>query len=432
MRLTFPVRILFQGFLVLSLSLVITELYFRWMPTKDASQDFLRSNMAKAHDNFVEARIDKHWANKEKIGNTLFFPPHIVYLNEDIANPKRLREIAKHTKFPPSQSWTTANFLRSEADASSSSFAVSTNALGFRGSDHPLEKSKSVFRILVFGTYPAFGHGVSNEFTYAHKLENYLQEKQKRKIEVWNLGRQGTTAISGLALLETEALNYKPDLILWDFGWVDLFAKSEHDESGTSTHRLFSPIRDFYSFACGHSVALISKSQVCKRLNRNILNIITERQLQGWKNVYAQMIQIAKQHHIPVVLVRHNPVQVPLKEYEKFKDENQNIYVLDTSAFVDDTQVTDKMIQEFWATSPTWVDEIGVSQQDVGREADTILRGDAIFYNKNGYDLIAKGISEFIEKTIFPVLLSTNHQASDAPNLRDVPDHKNEPHSILE
>lgn len=397
-------RFLFQVVFVVVTALCITEMYLRWMPTKSASEDFFRSDMAKAHALVVDQRITDHWNAKNKAAEKYFFPPHVVFLNEDIEDTDRLKTIAAAAKFPPSKTTKTANFLRSDKDAEISAFTVTTNALGFRDKPRTIEKGADTFRILLLGTYPAFGHGVSDNETYASRLEYHLRASHPhKKFEVWNMARQGTTAISGLALLETEAFQYQPDLILWDFGWVDMFTKTEYADypSRTKKRKILQPVQRVFYAVCGDIDSIMRSLLLCGHFNRRLSSLVKAKQLESWRRVYARAIQLAQSHSVPMLLIRHNPVHVQWDEYKRLEDTAKSIYVVDTTEFVKAVPDLEKLKNDFWSRTPTWVDEIGGTRESVKNKTETLVRGDAIFYNANGYDLLARGLHKKISE-LFP------------------------------
>ena len=184
--------------------------------------------------NHVHPRITKIWNDGYDKKKIFWGPPYHVFLNRGEDDKERMKTIHKHSVLP-SGSWYTPNFLRSPNETETSSYQVTVNSLGFRSKEYSKEKPKDTIRIVALGSYPTFGSGVNDNETYSSYLENDLAQLTGKKVEVWNGGQQGVTAITGLARLKKEILDYQPDLLIWDFGWVDLyfgedFVKDQKDQ----------------------------------------------------------------------------------------------------------------------------------------------------------------------------------------------------------
>lgn len=86
---------------------------------------------------------------------------------------------------------------------------TTVNAHGQRGTAHPRERTGRP-RLVVLGDSIAFGHGVSDEATFAARLE-------ARGYEVVNLAVDGYGTDQSLLRLEREGLGYRPDAVLLHF-----------------------------------------------------------------------------------------------------------------------------------------------------------------------------------------------------------------------
>jgi lysophospholipase L1-like esterase len=92
-------------------------------------------------------------------------------------------------------------------------FQASTNRLGFRGPDFPVQKREDVYRIAVLGNSFAYGWGLNFDDTWPRRVERLLNEKGI-KVEVANLATPGTNPriISEIANRAIPLL--KPDLVV--------------------------------------------------------------------------------------------------------------------------------------------------------------------------------------------------------------------------
>lgn len=92
---------------------------------------------------------------------------------------------------------------------------LSINPLGFRGSNQAtIEKPKLTYRIALLGASIDMGTGVSNEQTYAYRLEQHLNNAFSQRIEVQNHAVGGYKALQIEESFWANVDKFKPDLIL--------------------------------------------------------------------------------------------------------------------------------------------------------------------------------------------------------------------------
>jgi lysophospholipase L1-like esterase len=98
-----------------------------------------------------------------------------------------------------------------------------TNSAGFRGRERTLEKPPDVFRIAVFGDSIAMGSGVTEEESYAFRLEGALAAARPgARFEVLNFGLGGLNARYAVDRLVRLALRYDPDLLVYGYTLNDV------------------------------------------------------------------------------------------------------------------------------------------------------------------------------------------------------------------
>lgn len=90
------------------------------------------------------------------------------------------------------------------------------NALGFRGSLPPIERSDPAeLRVFVFGDSLTLGTGVLDDETLPAALERSLRARlQGRPVVVANFGMLHTVLVSNLAVYERFARVYRPDVVV--------------------------------------------------------------------------------------------------------------------------------------------------------------------------------------------------------------------------
>ncbi|MFT5585247.1 MAG: lysophospholipase L1-like esterase [Cognaticolwellia sp.] len=86
-----------------------------------------------------------------------------------------------------------------------------SNAAGFLGSERPMEKDPDTFRVVVLGD------SISGDGRTARWLEEMLIAKLNRPVEVLNFGVFGYNPTNELAVWQTQAKHYKPDVVIHQF-----------------------------------------------------------------------------------------------------------------------------------------------------------------------------------------------------------------------
>ncbi len=104
---------------------------------------------------------------------------------------------------------------RPNVDVPFGNFRVKTNKLGFRGPEVEIAKPKDTYRILMLGDSVVFGWGVNDAVTFSRRLERSLNEHDDpRTFEVINTGHLLYDTQQQLALLRSEGVALKPDLVI--------------------------------------------------------------------------------------------------------------------------------------------------------------------------------------------------------------------------
>ncbi len=100
---------------------------------------------------------------------------------------------------------------------------VSTNSLGLREDEIPLQKPQGERRVLSLGDSFTFALGVRFEDLYVQKLERMLRARWPgESIQVINAGVAGYNSRQELLYLLAQGLEFEPDLITVGFYWNDL------------------------------------------------------------------------------------------------------------------------------------------------------------------------------------------------------------------
>ena len=90
-----------------------------------------------------------------------------------------------------------------------------TNHAGFRaGREYAVAKRSGTLRILGLGDSLMFGQGVSDEETYANKIEQQLPQILHRSVEFMNLAVPGYNTAIEAGVLQHRGMRYHPDVIV--------------------------------------------------------------------------------------------------------------------------------------------------------------------------------------------------------------------------
>ena len=106
-----------------------------------------------------------------------------------------------------------ANMKSADHKAAFMDYKESSNRLGMRDVDHPLEKGQQ-FRILVLGDSVTSGHYIDSfEDTFPWLLQEKLRSRGK-SVEVLNFGVNGYNTQQEIELLKDRGLAFSPDLVI--------------------------------------------------------------------------------------------------------------------------------------------------------------------------------------------------------------------------
>lgn len=375
--------------------LVCVEMYLRLPifgrnPIWIASEEYIQ---------FLHERINPQWANigGDNVAHPLE-PPLKVFANEGAGDSARLIEIAKKNRTRTHEKLTSYDFLNDPKFSKETQYTACFNNFGFRNCENTeLTKGKNTKRIITYGSYQAFGHGVDEEDTYSNQLQNILNKSsQTIKYEVLNSGKHAGTAIVGLSLIQQDIEKFKPDLVILDYGFCDAAIAGD----------------DYFPF-----VLLFKESQFAKLMTRG-LNFLISNTRTGflfWSRVsnfqgdkrkmelqkaLILTIETAMKANIPVILVREMPVRLPPDFFENI----QRMFPTKMVAFVDGEQAFGKVYSQFKLTAMPhwhWWNEIPEDQRKLLSKAKYFrypkLRLALFQLNSYGHGVMAAALSEKVK-----------------------------------
>ncbi len=144
-----------------------------------------------------------------------------------------------------------------------------TNSRGFRGPEFDAGREAGTSRIVILGDSVAFGYFNPEAATIA----SFLREDLLRRApaEVINAGVPGYVSLQSLLLLQTEVLDWRPDLVFLVVGWNDAALGYRKDWSPARTLQM-APVGRRYPedpTLLHHVDAILRKASALYRLARS-------------------------------------------------------------------------------------------------------------------------------------------------------------------
>lgn len=393
-------RIAFYIFVFLISVSIVSEIWFRIEPEKSPYKYFKRK---------IRARLWSAWSNKKNTDPLL--PPFKIFSNKDFENVERLHRIVKETSLIRNAKLKSYDFLRADEIREKTYYTATVNNLGFRDPPRTIQKPENVFRIIALGSYHTFGHAVNDKDTYPRQLERILNSDKDKNIvfEVWNGGRHAASAIVGLAKLQTEILDYKPDLIIWDYGFVDPFILEDNNfpisfffpDTG-----VYRPVAFFFQLAknitAGKSVLFIKFGDYLLRKNY-------EKNIEAFVQVNKKMIEIIKVKNIPVIVLRQNIASCQPYVYQKFSHLSKQVYFVEGEKIFEKFPPSPEQVKEF-QSGQNWLSEYDPALAKVWRCKPPEYFINIYQYNELGHRAIAKYLADEIIYILAKDGLSKNRQ----------------------
>jgi hypothetical protein len=116
------------------------------------------------------------------------------------------------------------------------------NSLGYRDTEHSVEKPEGVFRLVLIGDSVAEGRDVDADSAFGRVLERNLSARgDGRRYEVILLAHIGYSTSQEIVLLEDFAFRYQPDLILWSYCLNDPAHPVYHNANGDLGRYYYRP-----------------------------------------------------------------------------------------------------------------------------------------------------------------------------------------------
>lgn len=327
-----------------------------------------------------------------------FAPPFTVFSNRDPDDQVRLRAAHEHARMPPSKSWTVPDFLQSRERSQDHLFTVTSNAFGFRDPERKLKKPAGVYRVVCLGAYQTFGLGVADDATYPRVMERLLNAGAKpgKRFEVWNGGLPSATAILGLSRLHFEAFDYKPDMLILDYGFVD--AVTLDDNLMPVALRLPSkntPSRLFKSFLGSALRSPFARSYLINKTLQRAMYLHRAESLGDWEEVMKRMLSMARERGIPVLILDQGWSLAPDSLYEKLASLEPGAQFISVRRLFQQYPPTEEQLARF-NQGYNWTQEFEPFNKGLRKEY--AYQVDIFHPNAWGYEIIGRALAERVRR----------------------------------
>ena len=376
--------------------LCLTEIILRVSRalTETANTRYLREYTA-----LVETRIPNFWATTGQTKNP-FIPPFTVYMDTGITNTARMMNIATSTMLLPSHTWTTYDFLQSPVREASTTYTVHSNALGFRGPEYQAKKPAHTYRIIVLGTYQAFGYGVNDAETYEADLEKSLSKAHPgESFEVWNMARPAGTAMDGLARMENGLFAYQPDLVVLDYGNVDTSLLNDSYLLQVLHLSGRSYVRQIFGAVESHLFPLLQHTLVWQKIwGQYYGGMMRTSETQDFEAVMKDSIALGQQNNVPVLLVRE-PWAPPVSVYQAIAGTSTPILDIAKAFTAHPLTVPPPADLKTGEWGKTWLSELDPAFLYASKNNLLPYQLNLFQFNARGLSIVAQALEQKIDTT---------------------------------
>lgn len=292
------------------------------------------------------------------------------------------------------------DFTRAEDQQENSKFNVHINSFGFRGKERSINKPKGTLRIISWGAYQTFGHGVDDEFTYPSQLENFLNKNKKNGYEVWNAGAQSVSFRAVERRIPIDMQEVKPDIAILEFGFADV-AAMKNDTFLNPGARIFPAgslgwrvskylFGQIYTSFLGRSylVAMLSQKFVANGKGKN---------LEFWKTHMSAFLDKLEEKGIFAILM--NPIAggFEAKEYEDLVTGRKNAVFFNVKKFLYENKTDREAISQAFYKDKNWVDEFeGRTKKIIQMDGMHVYKKNFSHPNEKSHRLISEQLAKII------------------------------------
>lgn len=124
---------------------------------------------------------------------------------------------------------------------------VTINKLGLRGPETSRDKPPGTIRIAFFGDSYTFGDEIDLEDTFPYLVQEMLDVKGNRLLEVLNFGVPGYDTVREYSYLKEDGLSFEPDIVAVVYVYNDAVYHIEREAGQVRKPSLVRSIKDYLS-----------------------------------------------------------------------------------------------------------------------------------------------------------------------------------------
>lgn len=331
-----------------------------------------------------------------------FKPPFTVLANRDFDDPKRMEAAYALSRLQPGKTWTVPDFLQSPESAQEHLFTITSNALGFRDPPRTAAKPPRTYRVLCLGAYQTFGLGVDDEQAYPRVMERLLNAGAAggMRFEVWNGGLPSATAILGLARMQREVFEYRPDIILLDYGFVDAITLDDN----LMPVALRLPSKNTPSALMKRALGKVlssplARSYLINKALQRAMHLHRRESLRGWEEAMTRMIRLARSKGVPVFLLDQGWVLAPESDFERLASIEEGVQFIGVRRLFQQFPPSEEQVRLFHERY-NWTREFEPFPRGLRREY--VYQVDIFHPNAWGHEVIARAVAERVRRIAYP------------------------------
>lgn len=275
------------------------------------------------------------------------------------------------------------------------------NNSGYLGPDYPVEKGINTYRIAILGDSYAAGRQVKDEYHFRSILEELLQEKANKKIEVLNFGLDGISFRTMYMKYLLVISKYNLDAIIFFINTPKIYREDTYqlpklyiendslkinfDFNNTNQYK----IRQSLSFLRKTGFISISEKAYANIREKRFLELLFDKDYKGEK-IFVDSVFFKDE---PVDNV--NMVKYIFKELQELQKKNKVVYLIPNSKIQVDIEnlinnYNIKLLNPF-----TYINNIGKDYREIVYWPVTDKRG---HLNYEGHEIIAHFLYEELIK----------------------------------
>ena len=219
-------------------------------------------------------------------------------------------------------------------------YMATMNSAGLRDYEYPLNKPVNTYRIVMLGDSYTYGCCVPIQDTYPQLLEDRLNEyglrhHLKTRFEVINAGVGGYSTLHSFLILKTIALEYQPDLVIYNFDKSDFgenfyfYQIANFDENGEPLNFFDQDEKAQTAGPFGANFTWDQAMEVTKKYTQQISDLCRRNGVEFVLLAFARNYEVSRSeaflHH------QYDPVGEPLYQSKLLDDlsKTQGISVMD-------------------------------------------------------------------------------------------------------